>query len=145
MGIVAILSLAVGAAGAIAQGVQARKAAKARREAQAVSTAGNNIRDKLARRRAAREERLRRARLVQQSEAAGATGSSGMIGATSALGANFGAATAQQRGQTQVAEGISAANQREADARSRSAQIGAWTNLAQDGLSMWDDYQKGNI
>tara|TARA_R110000737_G_scaffold281613_3_gene288220 strand:- start:441 stop:872 length:432 start_codon:yes stop_codon:yes gene_type:complete len=143
MGIVAILSLAVAAAGTVASGIQARKASKARREGQAVSTASGNIRDKLARRRNAREERVRRARLVQQSETAGATGSSGMIGATSALGASFGASAAAQRGDAMGAMGISAANERAASATSKGQLFGSLADLAGEGLSIWDDYKNG--
>lgn len=145
MGVIALLSLAVGAASTIAQTVQARKAAKARRESQAVSSAGEAVRDKLARRRAAREERLRRARLVQASTTGGTSGSSGELGATSALGANFASGVASQSFQRGVSQGISAANQKEADAVSTSKTIGAWSGLAQQGLGMWDDYNKGNI
>lgn len=145
MGIVSILSLAVGAATGIAQAVQARKATKARRESQAIQTAGENIRDKMARRRAAKEERIRRARLVQASTTGGTTGSSGEIGATSALGANFASATAQQSASRGISQGISAANARGADAQSRGATIGAFGKIAQQGLGMWDDYQKGNV
>lgn len=145
MGTIALLTLAVTAATAVAQGVQSRKAAKARRESQAVQTAGENIRDKLARRRGAKEERLRRARLVQASTTGGTSGSSGEIGATSSLGSNFAGAVAGQSMQRGVASGISAANQRVADAQGKSNTFGAIGNLANTGLNMWDDYKKGLI
>ena len=145
MGLVALLSLAVSAATGIAQAVQSRKAAKARRESQAVQTAGENIQDKLSKRRAAKEERIRRARLVQASTTGGTSGSSGEIGATSALGANFASAQASQSAQRGVAQGISAANQKEADAVGRSNTFGAIGNLAQQGFGMWDDHNKGLI
>ena len=141
----AIIGLIVGAASTVAQSVQARKAAKARREATAVSTAGENVRDKIARRRGAKEERLRRARLIQASTAGGTEGSSGEIGATSALGANFGAAVASQSMQRGVSQGITAANQKAADATSKGKMIGAWGDLAVEGLGMWDDHNTGKI
>lgn len=143
MGVIEILSLAVGAATGIAQAVQARKATKARRESAAVQTAGEGIRDKLARRRAAKEERIRRARLIQASSTGGTSGSSGEVGATSALGANFASGVAQQSAQRGVAKGISAANEKEASAVSRAKTFGAIGDFAQTGLSMWDDYNKG--
>lgn len=145
MGTIALLSLAVGAASTIAQTVQARKASKARRESQAVQTASQNVKDRLARRRSAREERVRRARLIQASTTAGTSGSSGEVGASSAIGSNFAASVANQSGQKTAADGISAANQRVADAQSRANSIAAFSGLAKQGLGMWDDYRKGLI
>lgn len=140
MGIeVGLLSLAVSTAGTIAQTVQAGKARRARQEATAVRSASEEIKDRLSRRRAAREERIRRARLTQQAETAGASGASGLIGAQSALGANFGTAVAGQSGEALAARGVSAALQREAGAISRQRQVGAFTNLFNQGLDILDD------
>lgn len=139
MGVVAILGLAVSAASTIVQAVQGRKAAKARRESQAVQTAGEAIRDRLARRRAAREERVRRARLLQSSEVGGTSGSSGELGASGALRTNSAAGVANQSSQRTVSQGISAANQQAADAQSRAASVGAFADLVQSGLNVWDE------
>lgn len=145
MGTIALLSLATAAATGIAQAVQARKATKARRESQAVQTAGENIRDQASRRRAAKEERIRRARLIQASTTGGTSGSSGEVGATSALGAGFASALSRQSAQKGVARGISAANEKEATAVGKANLYGALGDFAQQGLGMWDDYKKGNI
>jgi len=143
MGIETMLLLAVSTAGTIAQSVQARKAAKAQKEARAISTAGGEIKDRAARRRALREERIRRARLVQASESSGTEGSSGELGAVSSLSANRQSAVANQSAQGLVAQGISAANQRAADAQTRFNQIGAFTDLVGKGLEIWGDSKTG--
>lgn len=139
MGLLAI-GLAVSAASTVVQAVQARKSARARKEAQAVSTAGENIRNRAARRRAAREERVRRASLIQASENGGTEGSSGEIGALASIGSSFGAAEARQRGSIRTAEGISAANQKAADATSTAQSIGALSQFATRSLSIWDEF-----
>lgn len=139
MGAIELISLAVSAAGTIAGAVQARKASKARKRAQAISTAQGQIEDRVQRRRAAKQERLRRARLVQSSENAGAATSSGFIGAGSALSGSLAAGLANQSSQALGAQGISAANQQEASARSRGANISSFTDLITGGLSVWDE------
>jgi hypothetical protein len=140
MGIeVALLSLAVGAAGTIASVVQARKAAKAQKEAQAISTASGQAQDIYARRKAARESRIRRARLIQASSNTGTEGSSGEMGASSSLTAGFGASVAQQTAGQIATAGITAANQRIQNAEGNINAIGRFTKLVQGGLSLYDD------
>lgn len=133
------VSLAVSAAGTVASTVQQSKARRARAEAGRVQGASETVRNRLERRRLARQERIRRARLVSEAESSGATGSSGLIGAQSALGANFGASVAGQTAQTLATRGVSAALQREADAVSRSAQISGFTSLVNKGISLGAD------
>jgi hypothetical protein len=135
----ALLSLAVGAAGTVASVVQARKAAKAQKEAQAISTASGQIQDTYARRKAARESRIRRARLIQASSNTGTEGSSGELGAGSGLTSGFGSSVAQQTAGQITVEGISAANQRIQNAEGSINAIGSFTKLAQGGLSLYDD------
>lgn len=140
MGIAAVVSLAVGAASTIVQMRQASKASAARREASAVQSASEERRNILARRRAAREERLRRARVIAGAESMGAAGSSPALGATSALGASFQAQTAGQTGQTIAAQGISAANQRAADAETRGYAARGFGQIINSGLSLYQEY-----
>lgn len=136
--ILGIASLATGVAGTIAQRAEAKKAAAAQREANTVSRSQQTIENNLARRRAAREERVRRARLIAASENTGTSGSSGELGALSALGTNTGGAISEQQGQVLAADGISRANQRFADAQSKFDSIGAFTDLVQQGISLFD-------
>jgi hypothetical protein len=141
MGIIPILSLAVSAASTVAQVVAAGNAAAARREANAVQTAGQQFRDQLARRRAAREERIRRARLINTSATSGTMGSSGYVGAISSLGANLGSAFAAQRNEAATSIGISRANQRAADAENFGNSFAAFGGMIQSGLNLWQEYK----
>lgn len=136
---VALLSLAVTGASAIAQQRQARKQASAEREGRAIEGAMGEINNMSARRKAARERRIKMARLNASANASGVQGSSGQVGAQSALGASFGGAMAGQQTGLQAAQGISAANQRAADARSRSNSIKLWTGVAQKSIGIADD------
>lgn len=142
MGVIELVSLAIRAASTVAQVAQARKAERAQREARAVSSAGQEIQDRAARRRAIREARVRQAIIEQSAVSSNATGSSGEIGATSALQANLGSSIANQESQRLTAEGITAANDRAAQAESRFEQIGAFNKVVQKGLSLWDEAKK---
>lgn len=135
---IALASLAVGAASTIAQTVQARKAARAQREAQAVSSASQQIQDRVARRRAVREARVRQAAIQQSAVASGGVGSSGAAGATSALQSNLGAGVANQRSQQLAAEGIGRQNVISANAQTRFDTIGSFGKLVQQGISLFD-------
>lgn len=138
----AIVSAVVGVFGVVSQQAQARKAARAQREAGAISTASGDIRDRAARRRAAREERIRRARLLSTSAASGGANSSGELGSISALGANFDSSVAQQSSESLSAQGLTAANQKLADAQSKMQSIEAWTALIQGGIKTYQEAKK---
>ena len=138
MGVASVLGLVLKGATIIAQRAQAKKAAAAQRESRAVETSGQQIENNLARRKAAREERVRRSRIIAASANEGTAGSSGEVGAISALGTNFGSAVSEQTSQVRAAEGISAANQRAADAQQKFDFIGSFGNLVQEGLDLFD-------
>lgn len=142
MGIISLLSLVVGVAGAAAQRAEARKAAAAQTEARNVTAASQKNEDRLAARRNAREERIRRSRLIASAEAAGANGSSGLSGAISSIGSDFGAAFAGQQAQSVAADGITKQNQLYANASQKYDEIGAFTSLVQKGLDIWDEASK---
>lgn len=143
MGVIALVGLAVSAATTISQASQARKAARAQREAGEINAAGQAIEDRTARRRALRESRIRRAIIENSAAQSGALGSSGLIGATSALESNTGASIANQESQRLTSEAIGRQNQIAADAESRFDQIGAFGKLVNQGVSLWGDYKKG--
>lgn len=125
--IVGIASLAVSAVSAVAQNREQRKQrqaaqraqeqqAEAQREAQAISTAQEQARNAATRRQKIREERVRRARIQQAAANVGAGGSSGVTGATGAGQIALGSMISDIRGQEEAARGITAQNQRAADA-----------------------------
>lgn len=136
--IIAAGSLAVGVGTTVAQRNAEKRRASAQREASAVSSANEDIKNRLARRRAAREERIRRSRLVAGAATSGTAGSSAALGASSALGANFGSSVAAQQSDILAARGITAANQRAAGAESSYFKAGAYGKLAGQGLGFVD-------
>lgn len=139
MGIEALLSLSITAASGLAQRSAARRAARARRTSNEIQTATGEIGNVIARRRSARQERIRRARLINSSRASGTAVSSGAFGALSAISSNFGAARSLQSVQELAARGLSAASQREASANERIQTIGQITQFANQGLEIASD------
>lgn len=137
-----VVDLIVGVVGAAAQMSATKKMAAAQREAGAVSTASGDIRDRAARRRAAREERLRRARLIASSRASGAGNSSGEIGGLASLSTGFESSVASQTEDRLANEGISAANQRYADARFKYDSAALWSNLISGSIDQIQAMQK---
>jgi hypothetical protein len=127
MGVIEVAALAVAAVGAIggiygqqraasAQKKASRRAEAERKEATAISQANEQSRMINERRRAVREERVRRARILQSAENTGVSGSSGVASAGSNLSVNLGGVISQSQGTNLASQGISAANQRGADA-----------------------------
>lgn len=133
---VEILMLAVSAASAINTVRNQRTEASAQREAGKINTATGEAENIAARRRAAREARIRRGRLRAAAANSGTTGSSGELGASGALTSNLGGAVAAQRSGELSARGLSAANQRAADARSNTAIFNAYAGVAVQGLTV---------
>lgn len=139
MGILAAISAVVGIVGVSKQISESKKMRAAQKEASAVSSAGGLISDRAAKRRSAREERVRRARLLSTSRQNGAGNSSGELGGLGALTTLFDTAIADQSSERLTAEGISAANQKYADHASKYDSIGLWTKIIQQGLSAGQD------
>tara|TARA_Y100001973_G_scaffold106665_1_gene186296 strand:+ start:17081 stop:17608 length:528 start_codon:yes stop_codon:yes gene_type:complete len=123
--IIAAASLATTAAAGYMQYQAASDAADAREEAGKISGAQQQIQQRRGTRQAIREERIRRARIMQAAESTGVGGSSGQFGSTAALSTLTGTNVANQRGQAAAARGIGAANQRAADAQSTGQMWGA--------------------
>lgn len=138
MGIEVIIG-AVAAAASVATGVasymSARKAGKERKEANEIANANQKNEAAASRRKAAREARIRRAMILQQSENAGlGIGGSGTQGAVGVVGTNLGSNIAQSQQQSVAAQGINKRNQRAADYDFKSAQWGAFGNMFQSAL-----------
>ncbi|MCA9380907.1 hypothetical protein KC678_01445 [Candidatus Dojkabacteria bacterium] len=132
-----ILGLLVSVVSTAAQISASRRQARAQREATAISTASQDIRDTLSRRRLAREERIRRARLISGSMTSGGSGSSGELGASFALRSNVDQSIATQTSEALAVNGISAANQRAADAQSSMYAWQAFGNLVSSATDLY--------
>lgn len=142
MGIEVLIGVALAAASvaggfvqASAQSKAAKEAAAAQREANDIQSAAQTVENRQNRRQAIREERIRRARIIQQSETTGVSGSSGQIGATGSLNTNTGNAIGFQSTQERAAYGIGQANQRAVDARTRGQVAGIWGQAFQGAVS----------
>lgn len=133
MGLV-VASLAISAATAYGQSRQASTQRKMQRENQRVQEVSESVSRNQQRRQQFRRERIRRAQLEQQAQTTGTGGSSGLLGAQSAIGALAGGTQAGERFGELSANIISANNQRAADAAFRSQVIGAVGGLAQTGV-----------
>lgn len=120
--IIGIASLATGVAGAVAQKQAQDKAASAQKKSAAEQAkarqeqqAGQAAQAAQERRAQIREERARRARILQSSENTGVGISSGSLGATGSLATELGANLGANLGAQQRANNISSFNQNAAD------------------------------
>ena len=117
------IAVAVGIS-SIGAGVVARKqASKARaaqaaaqREGQAITEASQQNVNRTSRRKALREERVRRARIIQGAETAGISTGSGALSAPGILGTHVAAAFSNQASSTRAARGVGRTNQAAAQA-----------------------------
>lgn len=123
--IIAAAALTATAVSGYQQYQAASDAADAREEAGEISGAQQQIQQRRSTRQAIREERIRRARIMQASQNTGVGGSSSQFGSTAALSTLTGSNVANQRGGALAAQGITAANQRVSDAQSSGAMWGA--------------------
>lgn len=126
---IAVVSLAVTAAGAYEQSRQAKSAAKSRKEAGRVSQAEQAAAQTASRRQQIREERVRRAQITQSSVNTGVSGSSGELGSQSALGSLISGNLAATSRQTNASAGITSLQQNAADADLRGATAGAISGI----------------
>jgi hypothetical protein len=138
MGIEVIIG-AVVAAASVATGVMsysaARKASRERKEANDIASANQKNEAAASRRKAAREARIRRAMILQQSENAGlGIGGSGTQGAVGVVGTNLSSNVAQSQQQSLAAQGINTRNQRAADYDFKAAQWGAFGDMFKSAL-----------
>jgi hypothetical protein len=121
----AIAAVVVTAASAYQQNRQAKAAAKDRKEAAQVSQAEQAAQQNQSRRAQIREERVRRAQVLQSSQNTGVSQSSGELGATSALGTLIGGNLAGMQRQQNSAGAIGGLTQSAADADMKGATWGA--------------------
>lgn len=128
--IVAVSALAIAAGSAYQQSQAAKSAAKDRKEAGRVAQAEQAAQANQSRRAQVREERVRRATVLQSAQNTGVSQSSGEIGATSALGSLIGGNLASGSRQANSAAGIGSLSQSAANSDVRGAQWGAIGSFA---------------
>lgn len=138
--VLGVASLAVGVIGGVNASNNARRAQAAQREANNISIAQTRVEAAERRRQLLREERIRRARLQQGSENAGAGGSSGEAGAMSAMTTNVDTITSASLGATKAAEGINTWQQKAVDFEQRARDALMWSDVFQSGINTF-----GNI
>jgi len=136
----AITSAIVAVTGIAISAEAASKARKATKERGEVQSAEQRNRDAAALRQQAREERIKRARILQASEEAGTGGASREIGAVSALRTQVSANVGRIAGGQRTAAGISDLNQDIASAQAQQ-QLGAGlTSVGQFAFSEFDGF-----
>lgn len=132
--ILGVLSAVAGVVGGMAQAKATKKAAAAQKESNEIQTAQQKVTSQESKRSKIREQRVRRAQILQASENVGVQDSSGQVGAIGALDTNLSGRFGQSVGQSKTNEGINKQNQIAADARAKAASIGAFTGAVQSGL-----------
>lgn len=114
---------------------QSRKAARAGERNAQIQAASQRIAADQQRRQEFRRERIRRAQMEQAAVSTGTGGSSGLLGAQSALGSLIGGTQAGTNFAELSSNLISANNQQAANAQFRSQMIGAIGGIAKAGVS----------
>lgn len=128
--IIAVAAVAVAAGSAYMSSQEAKAAAKDRKKAAAVSQAEAAAQKNANRRQQVREERVRRAQIMQGSQNTGVSQSSGELGATSALGTLIASNVAAQTRQQNSSDAITSWTQSAANADLASQQWSGIGNIA---------------
>jgi hypothetical protein len=113
----------------------ANKSAAAQKERNKVTNATQKAEDARNIRQQAREERIRRAEILQASESTGASGSSAEAGAVASLGVQVAENKARVSGQQLAAQGIGQSNQAIADAQVQSQLGQSITSISSQAFS----------
>lgn len=128
MGLGLIGSLIGGVFNLIGASIQAgaeREAAAENREANEIQKASSKVQSNLDRRAAVRQERIKRAAILQESINTGVGGSSGESGAIGSLGGSLSSLSAEAIGKGKANEGINLRRQNAEDIRSKGRATGA--------------------
>lgn len=123
--VIAAAALALNVVGAINQADAAKKAKDAQEDAQREQRAANAAQAAQERRQQIREERIKRARIVQASSNTGVSESSGEIGATGGLATQLGGNIGFNLGQLAHAQRTSESLQKASDYQTSAANWGA--------------------
>jgi hypothetical protein len=138
---------AISAAVSLVTGIMSYNAAqdanKARKEANDISSAQSKNESVDSRRKAVREERVRRAMIMQGSVNSGVgTSGSGPQGAMGALGTNLGSVNSTASGQTTAIQGINRKNQDAANYDFESSAWGAFGNIFSNAIGAFSSGAK---
>lgn len=131
MGLEVILA-AVSLTSTVASMSQQRKAAKAQGKIRNEEAARNTAQQMQERRQQVREERIKRARVMQASENTGTSGSSGEAGAITSIGSQLGANLGFNQGMIESGRRISQYSQEAADAQGRASMFGTLAGMTGD-------------
>lgn len=128
--VIAYAALATTAASTVAQQRASSKANKAQKQASNEQRASNAQQAAMERRAQIREQRVKRARLLQSSENTGVSGSSGALGAESSLSSQLSSNVGFNVGQIASANRISEASQRASNNLNQANMWGQVGNLS---------------
>lgn len=135
-------SLAVGLVSGAKASSERKASAAAGKEANQIRTASSRIQAAEQRRQLLREERLRRARMLQGAQNTGTSGSSGALGGLGAIGTNVDNIVSQQLGETKANEGINSWEQKAVNYENSARNTLMWGEVFQNGLTtvgnIWD-------
>jgi uncharacterized membrane protein YebE (DUF533 family) len=135
--ILAIGSLVVAAGSAYMSYKQNQQAANAQKKAGQVQQAEQTAQKQNEIRNQVRQDRIKRAQILQSSQNSGVSMSSGSIGSQGALGTQIGTNIGQISRNASSMQGVSFFNQQSADASSRAATFGQVAGLATSGFNMF--------
>ena len=133
--IVGAASLAVGLISAGSAAADRKASAAAGREANQIRTAQGRVQASEQRRQLLREERLRRAKMLQGAQNSGTAGSSGVLGGTAAIGTNVDNVISQQLGDTKANEGINNWEQKAVNYENKARTTLMWGEVFQNGIN----------
>ena len=147
---IAMIGLAAGAIGTVASISQSRKAAAAQQESsrwqeqtQAEQAAANAREAAIARRQQIREERVKRAQILQASETSGTADSSGELGAVGGMSTQLGSNMGASQGMLMQGQRISFNNQASANWASKAGtyqnRAGFYSSLGNVGFGLMSD------
>ena len=139
------ISLAVGLVSTAASQSAAKKSGAAQKEANNISLAQSQNAAREDRRQLLREERIRRARIMQGSYNAGGSGSSGELGALGAITTNVDSTVAGAEANSKANAGINMFTQKAANYDQQAREILAWAMYSRVGLSLvWIFFRSKN-
>jgi hypothetical protein len=127
------ISLAVGLVSTASSQAAARKSAAAQKEANNIQLAQSENAAREDKRQLLREERIRRARIMQSSFNSGGAGSSGESGAMGAISTNVDSAVSNADANSKANAGINIFNQKAATFDQQAREALAWGEVFQSG------------
>lgn len=138
---VPLILATIATAGTASSMESSRRSASQQKDSTQMQMNAQKAADAEMRRQRVREERVKRAQIVQFAEGTGTTQSSGVEGATSSLETQVGSSFAFQTGQATAAQDIGAKQQDAADSLFQGQIEGSIGNLATQGFTNTKTYK----